>query len=78
MKFLIKDINQIVNEEHIRKLLYRYEIEDLLNNEDEYYKGFYNLDSQFACIRKALEGDIEEVIKMLEENWDVPIEIIEK
>lgn len=77
-QFLITDTNEIVSEEYLRKLLYGYEIQDLLNNENEYFKGFLDLQAQMNCIEKAIKGNLEEVIDMLETNWNVPIEKINK
>ena len=74
MQYLIIDTNKKVNEKDLRDLLYKYEIQDLIDNKEEYFKGFLNLEYQFSCIKTATTGTIEEVIYMLETNWNVPIE----
>jgi hypothetical protein len=73
MKYKILDTDEIVTEKDLRELLYRYEIQDLLDNTEEYFKGHLNLDSQFKCIDKAINGTTEEIIDMLGTNWNVPI-----
>ena len=73
MKYLIEDTRKVVTEEELRKLLYEYEVEDLLSNKKEYLQGDLNLNSQFECINSAKNADIKIVINMLEENWNVPI-----
>lgn len=74
MEYVIIDTGKIVSENELREMLYKYEIQDLLDNKDDYFKGFLNVEYQFNCIRKAIDSDIKEVIDMLETNWNVPIE----
>lgn len=76
MEYIITDTNKIVNEKELRTMLYKYEIQDLLDNQEEYFKGFLNLEYQFSCIRTAVDGEIVAVIKMLNESWNVPVEEI--
>lgn len=73
MNYKIIDTGKIVSENDLRDMLYRYEIQDLLDNKEEYFKGFLNLEYQFNCIKKAIDSEINEVIYMLETNWNVPI-----
>lgn len=73
MNYKLIDTGKIVSENDLREMLYRYEIQDLLDNKKEYFKGFLNLEYQFSCIRVAVDGEIGAVINMLETNWNVPI-----
>lgn len=73
MKYKILDTCKIVDEEYIRNLLYEYETQDLLDNKEDYFKGSLRIDYQFTCIKKAIIGEIKDVINMLETNWNVPI-----
>ena len=73
MKYLLEDTNKIVTEDFLREYLYTEEVNDLLVNKELYLKGYLWLGHQMECIEKAINGDIKEVIKMLEINWNVPI-----
>lgn len=77
MKYKILDENdRIVEEKELRKMLFSCELGDLQNNEQDYFEGHLILDNQFECIKTALNGSIEQVIEMLEYNWNVPIETV--
>ena len=79
MKYKILDENdRVVGEKELRKLLFSYELGDLQNNEKDYFEGLLLLENQFECIKTALNGSIEQVIEMLEYNWNVPIEPIKE
>jgi len=76
MKFLIEDSNEIVDEKWLREYLFIEETRDLLSNKREYLDGELNLSYQLSCIRKAKYGEIDDIIEMLERNWNVPIKKI--
>ena len=76
MKYRITDSNQIMEELELRAELLKYESEDIINNAKAYMNKELDLHSQLKCIDTAQNGTIEEVIYMLETNWNVPIEPI--
>ncbi len=73
MKYEILDTNEIVTEEYLRKMLFEYETQDLLDNKKDFLDGSLNLDYQFNCIKKAVSGNMKEIIDRLETLWNVPI-----
>ena len=75
MRYKILDTDDVLTEKDLRKLLYNYEIQDLLDNTEEYFKGRYNLKSQFNRIEKAINGTTEDIIDILRTDWDTPIGI---
>ena len=78
MKYLIEDTNAIVEEKYIRKILLEEELGDIENNISEYLDKGLNIDYQCECIKKAINGDMNEVMKMLNESWSIPVkEIVE-
>ena len=78
MKYKILDTNEIVTEQYLRKMLFEYESQDLLDNKEDYLKGFLHLDYQFSCINKAVNGTMKEIIDRLETLWNVPIDEIKE
>lgn len=76
MEYLIIDTNKKVNEKDLRKLLFEYEVQDLLDNKEDFLNGFLSLDLQLDCIQEVLFSDINEIIYRLETCWNVPIEKI--
>ena len=73
MKYLIEDTRKIATEQELRKMLYEYEVGDLLSNTEEYLQDNLHLNIQFECINRAKSADMKVVIHMLGENWNVPI-----
>lgn len=76
-KILDMDKNNIVDEQYLRSLLFDYEIEDILQNRDDYINGYLDINVQKRCIKNALLKDMTYVIDTLETSWNVPIEEIE-
>lgn len=77
MKYLIEDTNKIVDERYLRKYLFQEEIGDITNNLDDYLDGGLDIEWQFDCIRTAKYGDMKDVIKALNESWNVPVRELE-
>lgn len=73
MKYLIEDTNEIVDERYLRKYLLEEELGDITNNINDYLDGGLNIEWQFKCIRTAITGHMEDVIKALNESWNVPV-----
>ena len=78
MKYEILDTNESVTEQELREKLYRFEIQDLIANTQEYFKGVYDIKAQFKCIEKAMNGNIEEIIDILGTYWGVPVKEIKE
>ena len=78
MKYLIEDTNKIVNERELRIMLMQEETDDIINNIDDYMDGNLDLGNQLHCIDTAKNGDIEEIIKMLENNWNIPVKRLDQ
>ena len=78
MKYLIEDTNEIVDERYLRKYLFEEELGDITNNLDDYLDGGLDIEWQFDCIRTAKNGDMKDVIKVLNESWNVPIKEVEE
>ena len=49
------DNNEIITEKELRKLLFDFEIQDLMNNDIDYIDNYINLESQFECVKIAKE-----------------------
>lgn len=78
MNYFIEDTREVVNERKLRKMLFNLEVEDLVQNVNEYLDGELNLDYQCNCIKNSKNAKIEEVIYMLGTNWNVPISEIKE
>ena len=76
-KILDTNKNNIVDEQYLRSLLFDYEIDDILQNRNDYIKGYLDINVQKECIKNALLKDIDYIIDTLETSWNVPIEKIE-
>lgn len=75
MKYKILDENdRTVGEKDLRKMLFKEEIYDLVNNMEDYFEGYLSLGNQFAAIQTALSGSVAEVVSRLESSWSYPIE----
>lgn len=72
-EYLIVDTNKKVDEKYLRELLFEYETKDLLSNQRDYLSGSLDLEYQFKCIKKSVDGNIEEVIEILNSSWQVPV-----
>lgn len=76
--YKLLDSQEIVDEKHLRELLFEYEVEDLYNHKEEYINGFLDIGHQLNCVRAAKEHSIEKVIEQLETYWNVPIKEMKK
>lgn len=76
MKYLIEDTNKIVDERELRRMLIEEETEDIINNIDDYVDGNFDLGNQLHCIDTAKNGNIEKIIKMLGNNWNIPVKVV--
>lgn len=72
--YKLLDSQEIVDEKHLRELLFEYEVGDLYNHKEEYISGLLDIGHQLNCIKGAKESVIEKVIEELETYWNVPIE----
>ena len=70
---------EVLNEEKVRKLLFEFEVQDLINNNLDYINDYLDLKRQFECIERAKNGKIEEILDILSKSWGIHIiEIKEK
>lgn len=77
MKYKILDNEKIVDETYLRRLLFEYELEDILDNKDKYFKGLYNIEHQCNMLKIAQEGEFDVVLYYLSTNWQVDVEWLE-
>lgn len=77
MKYKVLDTNKIVDEKHLRDLLFEYELDDIYQNMDKYLDGTYSLTYQLNMLKIALYGEMEVVLYHLSTNWQVDVEILE-
>lgn len=78
MKYKILDNEKIVDETYLRKLLFEYELEDVIDNKDDYFKGLYDIDNQCHMLKIAQEGEFDVVLYHLSTNWQVDVEEIKE
>ena len=80
MKKIFKDndTKTMLNEKEIRKLAFIENVNDLTNNEKDILDNIIGVGSILNKINLATKGDIELVIKDLNEFWGYNIEIIEQ
>ena len=74
MKYKILDTEKIVDETYLRKLLFDYELEDIVNNKDNFFKGVYDIESQCNMLKIAQEGGFDVVLYYLSTNWGVDVD----
>ena len=72
--YRIVDTNEKVSEKYLRKMLFNFEVEDIMNNKDEYFEEMYDLNVQMENLHLAMNGDMEKVIYRLETYWNVPVD----
>lgn len=79
MKYKILDMKKdnIVNEEYLRNLLFDYEVDDILQNYQDFMEGYLDINAQKRCVKNAFIKDMDYVIDTLGTSWNVPIEILE-
>lgn len=78
MKYKILDTGEIVDEIYLRKLLFDYELEDIVDNKDDFFKGWYDIESQCHMLKIAQEGEFDVVLYHLSTNWGVDVEEIKE
>lgn len=78
MKYKILDTEKIVDETYLRKLLFDYELEDIVDNKDDYFKGLYDIKSQCNMLKIAQEGEFDVVLYYLSTNWVVDVEKVKE
>lgn len=78
MKYKILDNEKIVDETYLRRLLFEYELEDIIDNKDDYFKGLYDIESQCNMLKIAQEGEFDVVLYYLSTNWQVDVEDIKE
>lgn len=71
--FLITDEKRYVNEEYIREMLYNEEVEHLVSNSKDFFKGELNLEYQLNSIWNSVNADIDEVIEILGKCWGINV-----
>lgn len=78
MKYKILDTGEIVDETYLRKLLFDYELEDIVDNKDDYFKGLYDIENQCHILTIAQEGEFDVVLYHLSTNWGVDVDEIKE
>lgn len=76
MKYRILDNEKIVDETYLRRLLFEYELEDIIDNKDDYFKGLYDIESQCNMLKIAQKGEFDVVLYYLSTNWQVDVDNI--
>ena len=74
MKYRILDNNKIVDERHLRELLFEYELEDIWCNRRAYFNGIYNLEYEYKMLELAINGEMDRVLYFLSTNWVVDVD----
>ena len=74
MKYKILDTGEIVDETYLRKLLFDYELEDIVDNKDDYFNDLYDIENQCHILKIAQEGEFDVVLYHLSTNWGVDVE----
>lgn len=74
MKYKILDNNKIVDERHLRELLFEYELEDIWCNRRAYFNGIYNLEYEYKMLELAINGEMDRVLYFLSTNWAVDVD----
>ena len=74
MRYKILDTGKIVDETYLRKLLFEYELEDIVDNKNDYFKGLYDIESQCHMLKIARQGEFDVVLYHLSTNWGVDVE----
>lgn len=74
MKYKILDTEKIVDETYLRKLLFDYELEDIVDNKDNFFKGVYDIERQCNMLKIAQEGEFDVVLYYLSTNWGVDVD----
>ena len=77
-KYCFFEDSKEITEEYIRKLDYEENINDLINNKEDIRLGLINVQSVCDNIVTALNGDIEKVVKDLNECWGYDIQAYKK
>ena len=74
MKYKILDTEKIVDETYLRKLLFDYELDDIVDNKDNFFKGVYDIKNQCNMLKIAQEGEFDVVLYYLSTNWGVDVD----
>ena len=77
MEYRLLDNNKIVDEKYLRELLFEYELEDILENKEDYFSGRYDLQAQFDMLKIAQQGEFDVVLYYLSNNWGVDADVCE-
>lgn len=75
MKIYDYDDDKYYSEDEIRQAYLKREIEDIINNIDDYYKGFLNLERQCEKIKNIKFQDINNIIYELNCYWGYNLKI---
>lgn len=78
MKYKILDNNKIVDERHLRELLFEYELNDIWDNRVAYFDGVYDLEFQYKMLELAINGEMERVLYFLSTNWAVDVDEVKE
>lgn len=76
MMFIDKYSKIFLTEEEIRRIDFKENINDLINNKDDVFEGVINIASILENINTSINGRIEDVIEDLNKFWDYDIEEI--
>ena len=72
------DTKKYLTEEEIRKFSLECETRDIMENVYDYLDSTYSIDNQVDLIKNSIYGDIETLVKNLNNNWSYNIEIQDK
>lgn len=78
MKYKILDNNKIVDERHLRELLFEYELNDIWDNRVAYFDGVYDLEFQYKMLELAINGEFDVVLYHLSTNWAVDVDEVKE
>lgn len=76
MQIRDNEINKIVDENSVKQLLLNYEIQDIIDNFEDYKTGFYDINYKLEFVKKIYLLDIKEIIYRLNTCWLADLEII--
>lgn len=71
--FYDTEMCEVLNEENVRKTLFNFEVNDLLNNNVDFLNNDLDLNVQLECIKHAKNDTIEKVLDRLSSCWDTYI-----
>lgn len=68
-RYYDESCGMFAEEEDIRRTLLEFETKDILDNLEDYVNGFISIYGQVSLLELACDGDLQEVVDNLNENW---------